>query len=358
MSNADPAALDSLTEIVAAFQSADGNLNNTITALSSTASSGLSSETSRAQSVESSLNNALSAEISNRVVDVDNEESRAISAEGSLTTRVSIETSRATSAEVSLTTRVSSEEVARASADTSLASRVSAEESRSTSLTTRVSSEEVTRASADTSLTSRVSAEESRAQSVETSLSSRISSEISRGTSVEVSLNAEIVALPSTDGLTLEVNTSDNTVRLKQTVAPAKDGSGATTFRVLQGDIRFSGGTTTFSGATTHSGVLAKMSVQPNTLAGFDDLTLITKGYFDSIYGRKNTTSGLVNGSNAVFTLTNPVKSGSEQIYLNGLLQSVTNDYTLGTNASGFVTGFTFTVAPNSGSTIITYGVY
>jgi hypothetical protein len=33
ISNTDAAALDSLTEIVAAFQSADGNLNNTISNL-------------------------------------------------------------------------------------------------------------------------------------------------------------------------------------------------------------------------------------------------------------------------------------------------------------------------------------
>jgi hypothetical protein len=97
ISNVDPAALDSLTEIVAAFQSADGNLNGAITGLTATAATNLSAEISnriadvdaeesRAQSAELVLTEELSSEISNRIVDVDAEESRAISAELSLST--------------------------------------------------------------------------------------------------------------------------------------------------------------------------------------------------------------------------------------------------------------------------------
>jgi hypothetical protein len=45
ISNTDSQALDSLTEIVAAFQEADGNMNNAITALSSGATAALATET-------------------------------------------------------------------------------------------------------------------------------------------------------------------------------------------------------------------------------------------------------------------------------------------------------------------------
>ena len=65
--NTDPAAIDSLTEIVAAFQSADGDINGAITALASTATSGLSTEVARAESAELVLTNDLSSEVSTRL---------------------------------------------------------------------------------------------------------------------------------------------------------------------------------------------------------------------------------------------------------------------------------------------------
>ncbi|MFN9901504.1 MAG: hypothetical protein ACK55Z_22515, partial [bacterium] len=53
-----PAAIDSLTEVVAAFQSADGDINNAITNLANAATVDLSAEVSRAISAEESLSNA------------------------------------------------------------------------------------------------------------------------------------------------------------------------------------------------------------------------------------------------------------------------------------------------------------
>ena len=46
ISNVDPAAIDSLTEIVGAFQSADGDLNGAITALGSSATAAVDNEAS------------------------------------------------------------------------------------------------------------------------------------------------------------------------------------------------------------------------------------------------------------------------------------------------------------------------
>jgi len=73
ISNTDPAALDSLAEVVAAFQAADSNLNDAISALGTGSSSALGQEISDRQAADA----ALQAEI-------DAEESRALAAESAL----------------------------------------------------------------------------------------------------------------------------------------------------------------------------------------------------------------------------------------------------------------------------------
>jgi len=60
----------------------------------------------------------------------------------------------------------------------------------------------------------------------------------------------------------------------------------------------------------------------------------------------RETPSGLVNGSNTDFTLAHTPKSGTEEVYLNGLLQDPTNDYTISTNT------ITFVAAPKTGDKI------
>ena len=55
LNNADPAALDSLSEIVAAFQGADGNLLSALSNISSTSGSNLTAETNRAVAAEANL---------------------------------------------------------------------------------------------------------------------------------------------------------------------------------------------------------------------------------------------------------------------------------------------------------------
>lgn len=60
----------------------------------------------------------------------------------------------------------------------------------------------------------------------------------------------------------------------------------------------------------------------------------------------RETPSGTINGSNVTFTLANTPVSGTESLYLNGLLQDATNDYTI---SSGTIT---MIVAPISGDRI------
>jgi hypothetical protein len=59
ISNTDPAAIDSLSEIVTAFHNADGDLNAAITSMSTAAASALAAEIARASASESSMQGAL-----------------------------------------------------------------------------------------------------------------------------------------------------------------------------------------------------------------------------------------------------------------------------------------------------------
>ncbi len=58
---------------------------------------------------------------------------------------------------------------------------------------------------------------------------------------------------------------------------------------------------------------------------------------------KRETPSGTVNGSNVTFTLANTPISGSEEVFLNGMLMDAggTNDYTISTNTITFTAGAT-----------------
>jgi hypothetical protein len=79
---------------------------------------------------------------------------------------------------------------------------------------------------------------------------------------------------------------------------------------------------------------------------------------FANIYVKKNGVVGVANGTLKVFTFANPVRVNSEAVYLNGLLQSVGDDYTVAANGAGLITGIEFIVAPDVDSTVKSYGVY
>ena len=93
LSNIDPAALDSLTEIIAAFQEADGSLQGAISTLAGNSSGNIEAEQSRAEAAEASLQAQITQEISDRQADVDAEEMRAMEVEGSLQSQLSQEIS-------------------------------------------------------------------------------------------------------------------------------------------------------------------------------------------------------------------------------------------------------------------------
>jgi vacuolar-type H+-ATPase subunit E/Vma4 len=73
---------------------------------------------------------------------------------------------------------------------------------------------------------------------------------------------------------------------------------------------------------------------------------------FENTYFKKVVVSGLVSGTNKDFTLAAAVRTNSEAIYYNGLLQEAGVDYTL----SG--TAVQFTYFPAAGGKVTAYGVY
>ena len=86
LSNVDGTALNSLAEIVTAFQEADSNLNGAITSLAASASSGLAQEVLDRQAGDS----ALQAELDQTQVDLSSEVTRATGAESALSGRIDI----------------------------------------------------------------------------------------------------------------------------------------------------------------------------------------------------------------------------------------------------------------------------
>ena len=147
LSNVDGAALDSLTEVVSAFQSADSSLNGAITSLASSASSALTAEVNRATAAEGVIASGLAQELLDRAAadttlqgnintvaaNLSTETSARQSADSTLqgnintvSSSLSSEVSRATLAEGVIAADLVSEASTRASADSALDSRLDA----------------------------------------------------------------------------------------------------------------------------------------------------------------------------------------------------------------------------------------
>jgi hypothetical protein len=274
MSNVDGAAIDSLTEIITAFQNADGDINGAITALSGSASA------------------AIAAEEAARIADVDAEEARAVSAEYSLTANLSNEVSAREAA-------MSTEESMRVEADASIAANLASDIEALADVdgTTIVLNGDTNQIELAESIAAPASGIRTLMGEVDietvlkvagvdvmSEISSEISNRIAGDASLAVELSAQvsyllgntdlsaldsfaevstellsevadaIAELAIVDGVTIDVNEDDNTIRLSENVAAPDSG------------IR------TFAG-------LIDVAAQPADDAGFNDLSLVTKKY-------------------------------------------------------------------------------
>ena len=160
ISNTDGAAIDSLTEIVTAFQTADGDMNNAITLLSGSASAATSTEASIRLAADDSIAANLSTELVDRAAAVSTEIVARISGDTSVALDLSSEVESRISADISAEAKHSvelSEEVElRTAADASEASiRLAADDSIAANLSTEL----VDRAAADASIAANLSTE-------------------------------------------------------------------------------------------------------------------------------------------------------------------------------------------------------
>ena len=117
VSNTDEAALDSLTEIVAAFQEADGSLSGLIGA-NTTA---INNEVSRATSAEATLTSNLATELTSRA-----------NADTTLQANIDAEATTRAAADTALQTAIDNEVTARTNADTALDGRLTSVETEMT----------------------------------------------------------------------------------------------------------------------------------------------------------------------------------------------------------------------------------
>jgi hypothetical protein len=168
INNVDSDSLDSLAEIVEAFQNAD---------------------------------DALSASIIANSTAITNEVNRAVAKETEIDDRVTVEISRAQSAETSLAGLIGAEETARIAGDNALSARLDTEETKSTSLQSQITAE-VTRATGEESrIEGRLDGEIARATSAEAANAQNIQDEIvARAVAdnqVRTDLGADIVAAES-----------------------------------------------------------------------------------------------------------------------------------------------------------------
>jgi hypothetical protein len=228
LSNVDPEALDSLTEIVSAFQDADSDLQGTISALSASAASALAQEVSDRQAADQVLQSNIDAEESERIAadgvlqsNIDAEEARAMGVESDLQSQITQEISDRQSADLTLQGNIDSEESAREAGDLALQSNIDAEEARAmgveSSLQSQVTQEVADRIAGDASLQASIDdldgyAQEIRSdleqeildrQSGDSSLQSNIDAEEARAMGVEASLQ---------DQITQEVSDRENAI--------------------------------------------------------------------------------------------------------------------------------------------------
>jgi hypothetical protein len=203
LSNVDPAALDSLTEVVSAFQNADSDLQSAITALGTSAASALAQEVSDRQAADLVLQSNIDTEESERIAadellqsNIDAEETRAMGVESSLQSQITQEVSDRQAADLVLQGNIDSEESSREAADLVLQGNIDSEESRAMGVESDLQSQitsEVSRAtSAEGVLQDNIDAEETRAMGVESSLQSQITQEISDRISGDSTLQSNI----------------------------------------------------------------------------------------------------------------------------------------------------------------------
>ena len=214
LSNIDPAALDSLTEIVAAFQAADSDLNTAISTLAANSSTAIATEKARAETAEAalqaavdSLTSTVSANAASAAAAVAAETSARTSADAYLQSQIDgLKTSGEQAAinfdgaisdvEAALLAAIAAEAQTRASEDMDIRTQVgSVSQSLSADITaerTRAMAAEAALASQVTDTGASLNAEKTRAMAAEQLLLDKINAEVANRGTAEAALGARI----------------------------------------------------------------------------------------------------------------------------------------------------------------------
>jgi len=181
LSNTDPAALDSLSEIVAAFQSADSDLNDAITAALGTHTSELNAFSGAVASDFA----ALQADVDQNELDGDNDRalirSEFAAADALLQTAVDDEEARALAAEAVLAASITTEEAARIAGDATLQGNIDA-------LSGAVES---TFSQMETDFVAEIARVESESDAAEATLTANLAAEVTRAQGEEARIEAK-----------------------------------------------------------------------------------------------------------------------------------------------------------------------
>jgi hypothetical protein len=191
-------------------------------------------------------------------------------------------------------------------------------------INTQISVEESSRVSADSSLESflngKINTETSARESADTSLFVNLNDKINTQISIETSR-----AMDAEDVLATSIN-DEKTRAMAAEASIAADLSDNVAYLISNTDLT------------------AIDSFQEVA----DKLATLTETYM-----KKVSVSGMVNGTNKVFTFAG-ILNGSDAVYYNGLLQEAGVDYTMGVMGDSIE----FTDAPKAGSKVVIYGVY
>ena len=87
--------------------------------------------------------------------------------------------------------------------------------------------------------------------------------------------------------------------------------------------------------------------LQENAGGTYDEIVLEVSTATVDTYIANEVPTGTINGINDNFTLANVPTTGTVKVYVNGMRQLLTDDYSVSTNV------ITFTIAPYEGSNII-----
>jgi hypothetical protein len=185
LSNIDPVALDSLTEIITAYNAADSSLTQAISDLASASATAMANEAATRLAADNALTAAVAAEVSRasaaeavNATNISNEVSDRTAADTTLQSNINAEAARATAAEATLTAAVAAETTRATAAEVANAAAIAAETARATAAEAANAAADVIEAAArvagDVAVQANVDAEATRATAAEVALGGRI----------------------------------------------------------------------------------------------------------------------------------------------------------------------------------------